>query len=355
MLAVSSPDQVTAEWLTATLHQAGLEGAVRDLDWRSIGAGQVGENARFTLAVEGAFPTSLVGKFPSQDPISRQTGIQLQNYARECFFYSTLAAGVDIRTPTVFAVAFDPETHDFVLLMEDLAPGVQIDQMSECSTDQAALALEELAKLHGPRWGDQSLAGHPLLARQAPKKGEPHIYCALQQGFLQRYGERLSARERTAVAQFGAAQDAYFTQDGPHTLIHIDYRLDNMIFGGPHPLTVLDWQSVSMGCALNDVSYFMGTSLASAQRAAAERDLLKHYLSALRAYGPAPDWSTCWRLYRRHAPAGLHMAVVASMIVGETPRGNDMFMTMAKRSIAMCEDLEVLLGATDGPGSPAKA
>ena len=30
------------------------------------------------------------------------------------------------------------------------------------------------------------------------------------------------------------------------------------------------------------------------------------------------------------------------MIVGETERGNDMFMTMAKRSIAMCEDLESL-------------
>jgi len=36
------------------------------------------------------------------------------------------------------------------------------------------------------------------------------------------------------------------------------------------------------------------------------------------------------------------MAVIASMLVEETERGNDMFMTMAKRSIAMCEDLETL-------------
>ncbi len=336
---VSSPEQVTAQWLTAKLNQAGLAGAVRSLQWRSIGAGQLGENARFTLAVEGPLPNSLVGKFPSRDPVSRQTGIQLQNYARECFFYSTLATKVDIQTPTVFALEFDPESHDFVLLMEDLAPGVQIDQMSECTTDQAALAAEELAKLHGPRWGDRALARHPLLARSVPKKGEPHIYCALQQGFLQRYGERLSTSEWSAVAQFGAAQDAYLRLDGPQTLIHIDYRLDNMMFGGPHPLTVLDWQSISMGCALNDLSYFLGTSLAPAHRAKAERDLLRHYLSVLRSYGVDLDWSTCWRLYRHHAPAGLHMAVVASMIVGETARGNDMFMTMAKRSIAMCEDL----------------
>jgi hypothetical protein len=30
------------------------------------------------------------------------------------------------------------------------------------------------------------------------------------------------------------------------------------------------------------------------------------------------------------------------MIVGETERGNDMFMAMAKRSIAMAQSLEVL-------------
>lgn len=339
---VSKPEQVTAQWLTAKLNEAGLTGAVRDVQWCSIGAGQVGENARFTLKVEGALPSSLVGKFPSRDPVSRQTGIQLQNYARECFFYSELAAKVDIQTPAVFAVEFDSESHDFILLMEDLAPGAQIDQMSECTTDQAALAVEELAKLHGPRWGDSTLARHPLLARATPKKGEPHIYCALQQGFLQRYGERLSASERSAVAQFGAAQDAYLRPESPQTLIHIDYRLDNMIFGGPHPLTVLDWQSIAMGCALNDLSYFLGTSLTPAHRAKAERDLLKHYLRVLHTYGVDLDWNACWRLYRHHAPAGLHMAVVASMIVGETARGNEMFMTMAKRSIAMCEDLEVL-------------
>ena len=64
------------------------------------------------------------------------------------------------------------------------------------------------------------------------------------------------------------------------------------------------------------------------------------YLETLQGYGVELDWATCWSLYSRYAPAGLHMAVVASMIVGETERGNDMFMTMAKRSIAMCQTLD---------------
>ena len=63
--------------------------------------------------------------------------MELSNYAREVFFYADLSRTVDIQAPRCFAAEFDPDTHDFVLLMEDLAPGVQIDQMSECSTEQA--------------------------------------------------------------------------------------------------------------------------------------------------------------------------------------------------------------------------
>ena len=341
---LSSPDQVTPADLTAMLNQAGFAGTVKSLSWQRIGAGQVGQNARFTLSGDGELPTTLVGKFPASDPTSRQTGVTLRNYEREAFFYAKLAATVDIRTPTILAIQFDPDSHDFMLLMEDLAPGFQIDQRSECTTDQAALALEELARLHGPRWGDSSLANHELLVRPPPSPGEVPLYNATQQGFTERYADRLGAAELTAVRRFGETQAAYGHQEGPQTLIHIDYRLDNMIFGDakdspPRPLTVFDWQSVVLGGALNDASYFMGTSLTPEHRAKAEPELLRHYLDVLRSYGVDLRWEACWDLYRRQAPAGLHMAVVASMIVGETERGNDMFMAMAKRSIAMCNDL----------------
>ena len=344
---LSSPDQVTPAHLTAILNQAGLNGTVESVSWQRIGAGQVGQNARFTLVADGNLPKTLVGKFPATDPTSRQTGVLLRNYEREVFFYATVAATVDIRTPAILAIQFDPETHEFMLLMEDLAPGFQIDQRSECSTDQAALALEELAKLQGPRWGDAALAQHDLLVRPSPSPGEPPMYNATQHGFVERYASRLSADELGAVTRFGEAQAAYASHEGPESLIHIDYRLDNMMFGEasdspPRPLTVFDWQSIGLGCALNDASYFMGTSLTPEHRAKAERGLLKHYLDVLQSYGVDLGWDACWTLYRRHAPAGLHMAVVASMIVGETDRGNEMFMTMAKRSIAMCEDLESL-------------
>ncbi len=336
----ASPDRVSPEWLTSRLNASGLRGRVRDLSWQSIGAGQIGDNARFQLTADGDLPNSLVGKFPSTNPLSKRLGVRLNNYAREVFFYSELANTLDIQAPRCFAAEFDVRNHDFIILMEDLAPAVQIDQMSECSLDQAALALEELAKLHGPRWGDPDLVKLPLLAPMRMETSEPPPFSAFLEVFYQRYGSRLTQAEREAADTFGQVQEAYASPASARTVIHIDYRLDNMMFGGPRPLTVFDWQSVNHGHAFQDVSYFMGTSVSTRRRAQNERTLLEHYLEVVRSYGVTVSWDECWRLYRHFAPAGLNMSVLVATLVGETERGNDMFMTMARRSIAMCEELQ---------------
>ena len=343
----SHPTQVTPRWLTLRLNRAGLEGTVSEVAWQNIGAGQLGENARFNIKGTGDLPPTLVGKFPSSNPLSRHLAVQLNNYAREVFFYADLSRTVDIRTPRCFAAEFDPGTHDFVLLMEDLAPGVQIDQMSECSTDQAALALEELAKLHGPRWGDAQLADLPLLTPSRLDDGDEFLHPALFAAFMQRYGDRLGSDQVAAIDRFAAGYAAYGKVEAPETLVHIDYRLDNMMFGGPHPLAVFDWQSINRGNPWLDVSYFMGTSVSPERRAGNERQLLNHYLEVLRSYGVTLDWDRCWTLYRHYAPAGLNLTILVSTLVAETERGNDMFMAMATRSIRMCQDLDTfeLLGS----------
>jgi hypothetical protein len=341
-MTICHPDQITPEWLNKVLNDAGFSGNVAHFTWENIGAGQVGDNARLVLFGDGDLPSTLVVKFPSSDPVSKQTGVDLQNYAREVFFYEELAASVEVQTPKVFATEFDPETHDFIVVMQDLAPGIQIDQLDGCSAQHAELAMVELAKLHGPRWGDADLVRYPLLAPADPAESAVPAYSMFAEGFLDRYQDRLSDSEQAMVLAIGEVQDGYTGYQGAQTLIHIDYRLDNMVFGGPYPIAVIDWQSINLGCALNDVAYFMGTSLLPADRRAGEEMLVRRYLAQLDSYDVQLSWEECWNLYRHYAPAGLNMAVIASMIVGETPRGNDMFMVMAKRSIAMCEDLDTV-------------
>jgi len=87
----------------------------------------------------------------------------------------------------------------------------------------------------------------------------------------------------------------------------------------------------------------VGTSLKSEERRSHDKALVEHYYTALTQY-EVGDYSLdqCWLDYRQFAVAGWNMAVIASMIVGQTDRGDDMFMVMAKRSAQMAIDLDTL-------------
>ena len=345
----NDPNKIDTEWLTRMLNDAGFDGHVSQFSSESIGTGQVGENVRFTLQGSGDLPASVVGKFPSPDPISRQAGIDMLNYRREVHFYQELQDKVKIQTPIVYHADIDNDSHNFVLMMEDLSPGLQGDQLAGCNIELAQLAMKQIAHLHGPVWGETSLS-HELITRSAGN-GETlkALYDAVSPGFLSRYANRLTKAEKNMVGLVGENLIAYATNyKGPDTLIHIDYRLDNMMFGGPYPLTVIDWQSISHGCGLNDVSYFVGTSIDTSARAENDEYLLREYYKELSNYNVGLSWDECWKYYRHNAPAGLIMAVVASMIVGETKRGNDMFMVMTHRSAKMCQELDAIEAIKQG-------
>jgi hypothetical protein len=131
----------------------------------------------------------------------------------------------------------------------------------------------------------------------------------------------------------------------PRTLVHSDYRLDNMLFGTSgegRPLTVVDWQTVRLDVGPSDVAYFLGSAFEPERRRSCERDLLIRYHRALvEDYGvDGYPFDHCWRDYVRSSYGSLLMAVFASMLVGRTDRGDAMFMAMANRSAQMAADLD---------------
>src|SRR5271155_5646048 len=90
LIPIVGPDGVTPAWITRVLRGAGIDARVGAVHARKIGSGQVGESVRFTLTYASAppdAPTTVVGKFPSPDPDSRATGVNLGNYVREVRFY----------------------------------------------------------------------------------------------------------------------------------------------------------------------------------------------------------------------------------------------------------------------------
>jgi aminoglycoside/choline kinase family phosphotransferase len=311
-----------------------------------IGTGQVSDSYRLTLLYDDGMglPPSLIAKVPAADPTSRNSAASMGHYRTEVAFYREIAPTLVARTPRCFHASFDATSGDFLLLLEDLAPAVQGDQVSGCSADAAALAVEELAKFHAPYWGDSSLPTRPWLKAGLIDDAALPVITGLFPAFRDRYGERVDADILDIAATLFERLAAYVNTSGEtQTLCHGDYRLDNLLFGTDTcgtPVAVVDWQTVAHGSGLQDLAYFIGGSFTPAGRRRHERALISHYRSAMRSAGVELADDYFWRHYRRHTFAGLGMAVAGSMLVEQTPRGDDMFVTMAQRHGRHALDLD---------------
>lgn len=336
-LAVSTfPEQqdITPEWLAEAL---GID-AVPEVSQRSIGTGQVGENVRYTLTwpADTDGPNSVVGKFPSPDLTSRETAAATGSYVKEVGFYRDLQGSVTITTPTILALHEDLENNRFLLLMQDIAPAEQGDQITGCSVEEATLAIDALVGLHAPRWNDATLLDLEWMAGRTPERaGEmAGLYSMVFPGFVERYAERLGSDVVAVGERLGAAIESWFTSfQTATTLVHGDYRLDNMLFGTSPaaPLTVVDWQTAAVGHGPADLAYFIGAGLVPEVRRTVENDLVTRYANALRSAGVEVATEDIGHDYVMGSASGYVMAVIASMIVGRTDRGDEMFCVMAER------------------------
>jgi hypothetical protein len=333
---VMKPEEITADWLADVL--GGDVGSIRQ---ESIGDGLVGMNVRVTLTdAAPELPDSVVIKLPSLDLTSRATGIALRIYEREVKFYSSVANTVDIRVPHCHHATWNEASGDFVIVLEDMAPAHQGDQITGCSVDSAALAVVALAHLHGPRWNDPSLGDLEWLDRRSGSDDGAQLGALWQMffaGFAETYRGYLTTEQFELAEQFGPVIPAWVDgRDGPETITHGDYRLDNMLFGvdaGGPPITVVDWQTPGHGSPATDLSYFCGAGLLPNDRGESERRLVDMYAAALTEYGVQVDEAWLWKHYRREAFAGVVMAVVASQVVGRSDRSEAMFAAMATRHL----------------------
>lgn len=350
MTSIPTPETITADWLTERLRAAGhATAAVRGFTSTRVGTGQIGKCIRFALDLEGtsaATPRTLIGKFPSDDPTSRQTGVQLRNFIKEVSFYRELQSRLTISTPRCYYAAIEGEGPEFALLLEDLAPAVQGDQLTGCSVEVARAAVLELVGLHAPSWCDASLRRLEWLGEANEMMAEMvrMLYRAQLPGFLERYGARLAADEAAVIARVGDSNGPPFERLGdPFALVHVDYRLDNLLIDAaesPPRISVVDWQSLTLGNPLSDVAYFMGAGLLPEARRPVEREIVRAYHEALGRAGVAGyDFERCWNDYRRGAFAGFAVTVIASMMVQQTERGDEMFVAMARRHSRHALDL----------------
>lgn len=348
MTRIPTDESIDSGWLTEQLREHGFDVQVTGFQRKQIGTGQIGKCIRYDLEIQGdeAAPRSLIGKFPSDDPLSQATGVALRNFLKEVSFYQQLQSRLKIRTPRCYFAAIDGEGPAFMLLLEDLSPAEQGNQLAGCSESVARAALAEVVGLHAPSWNDSSLLELDWLGRPTPESSEmtTSLYNAQLPGFLDRFGSKLEADQREIITAFGQSTAlAQRASQQPFSLVHIDFRLDNLLIDEslePPRVTTVDWQSITIGNPMTDVAYFIGAGLLPEVRRPIEENLVAEYHAALGATGISDySWNDCWDDYRRATFAGFSVTVVASMLVQQTERGDEMFTAMAQRHSRHALDL----------------
>jgi hypothetical protein len=344
---------VTAQWLDAVLAEGGTttDAKVVSVHAETIGTGQVGENVRFRLGWDKPGRdqlASVVGKFPSPDPTSRAAAAATMTYQREVGFYRDLRAKVGVRTPEIYYVGEDLGANDFTLIMEDVSPAQVGDQLTGCEPERALQVVSAAADLHASTWDSETLL--EKLSWIGPKTPEvlertAGLYNATFAGFSQRYSDQLTVSEIEMGRWLGSNLAAVLTgHEVPRCLVHGDFRLDNMLFGDGDvspSLVVVDWQTATSGFGAVDVAYFVGAGLLGDDRRQNEKALFDHYLARLSGHGIVVDANDLWRSYVLGSASGYVMAVIASQIVGQTERGDEMFRAMASRHCAQMNDLDL--------------
>lgn len=287
--------QAGPDWLRASVSRAD---AAAFANLTSVSAERLGEGVGMLTDLHrlhlgyapgaAAGPATLVAKLPSPIPEVLQMARAWDLYQREVVFYRDVAATVGLRVPKAYVTQFDPETHNFALVLEDVAPAAGGDQVAGLPLEHVRLGLDALAALHAKWWDRPELKA--LEARiqpfgEGPWVGTGDRLAAAWPAFkafvadraspaLVRIGERMASAIERLMADSARA---------PRTLCHGDFRADNLMFGQGEPaaLITLDWQVALQARGAVDVSQLLSLSVTTELRRAHEASLLRDYHRSL--------------------------------------------------------------------------
>lgn len=316
-----TPEEVTAAWLTEALRKRYPGVRVAELEIVEIIPGTSTKiRVRPTYRNEGAtaeLPASLIvkGGFESHSPTLQPM------YLNEMRFYRDVQPLVDIHSPACYFAGTDAESHQSIVVMEDLRTrDVEFCHPLRPQTyEQVALRLEAIARYHAQTWNSPQFGAGGQLdwvlgrhenwsASYQDRYLAPDVwrhYMQLPRGAA--VSRVLQDREWMARALRYLGR---YHQQWPVCLCHGDTHLGNLYIESDGTPGFFDAQ-VAKGPWQLEVTYHLIGALDLHDRRRWEKDLLRHYLKSLAAQGiAAPSFEAAWEAHRREIVYGLFIFLI---------------------------------------------
>lgn len=356
------PDDITPQWLTEALCSTETlpNVVVTLLCIEPIAeltcAGQL---ARLHLSFsqpQSTLSSTLVVKLHAPDEPLRAKTRPFTPDKREILFYQHLADEIHLRTPYCYYSAMNVTDGKYVRILEDLAPAKVGDQIRGSTAEETVLALRAIAGFHARWWQSKELEGFDWLVGSSTDSDSIARWVLDQyQKAFPIFVSKVGVLLTDAAKAFGEQLPEKLTDKSqfrkpPKTLVHGDFRLENVFFGaslGKQGFAVIDWQDISRGEGVWDVAWFIGGCLqVTSNRQVEEQQLLKIYHETLKANGVnGYTFEACWEDYRLAMSRYFVQAVLmVASLNSENDREHRLAQAVAERFIAAITDLRLIDG-----------
>ncbi len=298
-------EEVTPEWLSRALAISfpgvRVATATRDRDRFGTAASARFELAYADRAGHAGLPASVHVKGGFDDKWRKRVWQALHQEVR---FYADIAPDITLNIPRCYFHGLN-DAPQGVLVLEDLTlRNVRFGvNLAPVSVDGVAAALEQIARMHAQWWESPRLSGMSgwgeaqrvyLKWLFRPKHWEELI--------LRKHGRLMTEALSDSATAVRALEKLWEIMDArPSTFLHGDPHGGNLFYETDGRPGFLDWQMCFAGNHMHDASWIIVTTFDVEQRRKHERDMLRHYLAALKACrGEAPDFDEAWLLYRQN-------------------------------------------------------
>lgn len=347
---ITSPDQLTAEWLTTVLNKSGAltSGEVSDFDldrdrgnWSANGRLTV----QYTADSTGARPEKLFLKIVNADLDNEFFGRSEVNYYTRDY--------VDVKEAPLLR-CYDAEYSEamlrYHLLLDDLSDS-HIEAASKMPTLEYGLALAEgLAAMHARWWGEEGLAEAEAPIHTAEhirrfvdlaEPGATHII----NGFAHDLEPLWPNFIRELYANHPQVMIDRCQDTNGFSLIHGDVGQSNILVPreSDRPIYIIDRQpfnwSLTTWLGVYDLAYAMVLDWYVETRRRLELPVLRHYYQRLLAHGVVDySWQQLWYDYRLAVAMCVYVATEYCR-GGINSRMIWLWLPMLQRTLTACDDL----------------
>lgn len=299
-ILITSPDQISADWLTRRLRDGGFLPYFRVNDIRLMDRAESESATRYTLRIRYS-DISVTRSLPDYMVLKvSHAGHPLAD--KEVTFYLTLLPGMrqavgagDLGVCDCFDACYDVDADQSHVLIAGLPTGYKLHhEPIPPSRRHFAQLADALAKIHASHWQDTRLGNTIGLALTEARLDDN---LARQQDGFERFLSdgmiRLDPAQYAALSAVAGRMPADFRErllaGRQLTVIHNNLKPGNLLYSH-QACRILDWKHWRTGLAAEDLAYLIAFHWPPAKRKFEEPRFLQRHWAVIRRRG-ASDYA----------------------------------------------------------------